>query len=119
MTWKEAAYLLLTVVGFVSVTWFNTQHVITTGVPLWNIVYFYAQGSTTPAAASMAWDVSVVGFAYILFAALEGARLKMKWTWIFVAIPFVHSVAFAMPLFLLFRERHLRAAARAGAAPTA
>lgn len=51
------------------------------------------------------WTVTNVGLLFIIF---EGLRLKMKRIWLYVILTVFVAYAFSFPLFLFFRELHLR-----------
>ena len=59
----------------------------------WN-ANFYAKSITV--------DFWVSAFAGICFMIVEGIRLRMKNTWLFVLLSFGVAFAFAFPLFLFF-----------------
>ncbi len=109
MTVKEMVYLVFAAAAFVPIAYFNFLFSLEVGTPVWFAVpEFYAQATLNPASSSLAWDATIVGIAFIVFIYLEGRRINMPYYWVFVVLPFVHSIAFAGPLFLFFRERHLR-----------
>lgn len=59
-------------------------------------------------------DLLIGGTAGMAFMVIESRRLKMKRIWILVLVGFVTAFAFAFPLFLALRERHLGKQALAG-----
>lgn len=58
-------------------------------------------------------DVMVSGVVVLFFIASEGRRLGMKRLWVCVVCTLLVGVSSGLPLFLFFRERSLRDAARA------
>ena len=69
------------------------------------------------ASSSAAVDLIVLATALSVFMIAEGRRLQMRRTLLYVLAGFVLAMAFAVPLFLLVRERVLLK--RAGGAPAA
>ena len=59
-------------------------------------------------------DLLIGGTAGMAFMVIESRRLQMKRIWILVLVGFVTAFAFAFPLFLALRERHLAKQALAG-----
>ena len=51
------------------------------------------------------WTGSIAGSIFIIF---EGIRLKMKKIWLYIILTFCIAYAFGFPLFLFFREIHLK-----------
>lgn len=69
---------------------------------------FAMEAASTPAGASISWDITAACIAFLVWMPIEARRLGMKgWGWYF---PLTLLVAFgcAMPAFLWHRERHLR-----------
>jgi hypothetical protein len=58
-------------------------------------------------------DVLVSGLVLLLFIPTEGRRLGMKRLWVYALCTLLVGVSSGLPLFLFFRERRLRGAARA------
>jgi hypothetical protein len=51
------------------------------------------------------WTGAIAGTSFMIF---EGIRLQMKRVWLYVFLTFFIAYAFAFPLFLFIRERHLK-----------
>jgi hypothetical protein len=63
------------------------------------------QGS--PILGSLAADFWVGSLASVIWMAVEGVRIGMRRVWLYLLLTFVLAWAFALPLFLFARERHL------------
>ena len=104
-------YALLAVVGAAG-TWFFNLRSIAAGEN------YLAGWFANAASSSAAVDVVVVAVVACLFMVLEGRRLGMsRAVWLLVPLSFDVAIAFTFPLFLAWREHHLRrvpAAATAG-----
>jgi len=61
-----------------------------------------------PLTALLALDLSISFVAFALWAAWEGRRLGMRSWWVPVPASILVGLCFALPLFLLLRERALR-----------
>lgn len=66
--------------------------------------YFRHWGGSLPA-TQLALDVTIAFVAFALWAAWEGQRLKMRSWWVPVPASLLVGLCFAVPLFLLLRER--------------
>lgn len=104
-------YALLALVGVGGTWWFNLQSMQTE--------QGYLEGwFANPASSSAAVDVIVVAVVVCLFVVAESRRLGMsRWTWLLLPLTFAVAVAFTFPVFLAWREIHLRRAREA--VPTA
>lgn len=102
MTWRERILLALTIIGFVvpntMVALFAVRHGLTFNG------YFGHWGESLPA-AQLALDLIVAFVAFALWAAWEGRRLRMSSWWVPVPASLLAGLCFALPLFLLLRER--------------
>lgn len=68
------------------------------------------QQATSSQIPAFAWaDVLVSGIVVAVFVLVEGRRLAMRQLWLPLSC-LVIGPSLALPLFLLLRERHLRAA---------
>lgn len=105
MNWREHTLLILTILGFVvpntMVALFAGRHGFTFDG------YFRHWGESLPA-TQLAFDVGIAFVAFALWAAWEGRRLGMRSWWIPVPASMLVGLCFAVPLFLLLRERALR-----------
>lgn len=113
-TWTPLAivYLVLAIVGG-AVTW--TFNVIAGMEGSSFIGDYFGSG---PTVTSIVIDVLVAATVGAVFIIVEGRRQGMRRLWIYI-LCFGVAFAFALPLFLAMRERHLaskRAASKSGRA---
>jgi hypothetical protein len=105
MTWRERSLLALTIVGFVvpgtMIALFAVRHGLSFDG------YFRHWGESLPA-TQLALDVLIAFVAFALWAAWEGRRLRMRSWWLLVPATLLVGLCFALPLFLLLRERAVR-----------
>lgn len=106
---KQVLYAVLALLG-ITLTWYhNIQFTLQQGGEFSALV-FIADCFVNHAASSIAWDVTIAAITFLVWSNIEARRLQMK-GWIL--IPFLTlgiALAFAFPLFLLLRERHLASA---------
>src|SRR4051794_8885266 len=106
MTWRERALLALTIVGFVvpntMVAVFFADHGLDLGG------YFRHWRESLPA-AQLAADLGIAFVAFALWSAWEGRRVGMRSWWLPIPASLLVGLCFAVPLFLLLRERAVRA----------
>jgi hypothetical protein len=108
VTWRERALLVLTIIGFV------LPHVM--GLALIpfviergpDITGFFTVFFETRRSAQLAADVIIAFLAFALWAAWEGRRIGMRGWWLPIPASALVAFCFAVPLFLLLRERALR-----------
>lgn len=101
------AYALLAVAGLLGTWYFNLQY-FGEYPGSFSFPHFFAQGFVNSAASSMTVDLLVAFYAFAIFVILEARRIGMRHGWAFLVIGLFVAFAFAFPLFLLLRERHLR-----------
>ena len=104
---RSNAYLVLAVVGAVGTGYFNVQWF--NGDFEHSVSGFLEAAFANSASSSFGVDLTVAFLAGALFMLLEGRRTGMRNTWIYVVLSSVIAFAFAFPLFLWARERHLAA----------
>ncbi len=97
-------YLVLAVAGLVGTWYFNLQ--FTGGSDGQGYLQAWFANS---ASSSAAVDVIVTALVACVFYAVEGARLRMRWTLALIPLTFVVALAFTFPLFLALREWRLAA----------
>jgi hypothetical protein len=102
---RSTAYLVLAGAGLVGTGYFNAQ---------WfrgdfdHTVKGFVEGVfANSASSSFGVDLTVAFAAAALFMLFEGRRIGMRLTWVYVVLSMVVAYAFAFPLFLWARERHL------------
>lgn len=59
------------------------------------------------ASSSIGWDITIACAAFIIWMLHEAKQLGMRHAWVYVVLTFTVAFAFAAPLFLYMRERHL------------
>ncbi len=74
-----------------------------------DVPLLFRQLFETHAAAFFGLDVVVSSVALWLFVFSEGRRLRMKNLWLYVVCNLALGLSVALPLFLFFRERRLKA----------
>ena len=70
---------------------------------------FIADCFVNHAASSITWDVTIAAATFLTWSNIEAKRLQMKRWWLIPILTLGVALAFAFPLFLLLRERHLAA----------
>ena len=105
MTGRERALWGLTILGFI--------------VPNTMVAVFFLDHGLDPTgylsrwveslpAAQLAADLTIAFVAFALWAAWEGRRIGMSAWWLPIPASLLVGLCFALPLFLLLRERALR-----------
>ncbi len=98
-------YGLCAVAGVVATGYFNLQFIGQHGgFSAWT---FITENYVNHASASISNDLLVVVVAFLGWSFVEARRLNMRHWWAYVVLTFVVAIAFALPLFLLNRERKL------------
>ena len=105
MNWRERTLLALAVVGFVVPNTMIALFVVRHGLTLDG--YFRHWGESLPA-TQLALDLSIAFVAFALWAAWEGQHLGMRSWWVPIPASLLVGLCFALPLFLLLRERAIR-----------
>jgi len=103
-------YGVLAVAGALLPWYFNMQLVLGPGFTLPG---FLAGVFANPASSSIGVDILVGATAFTLWMVREARLLGMRHWWVYIAITLFVAFACACPLFLLMRERRLRAMAAA------
>ena len=105
MTSRERVLLALTTVGFLVPNAMVIAFVIEHGLDVSG--YFDHWGESLPA-AQLAADVSIAFLAFAFWSAWEGRRIGMRTWWLPIPASLLVGLCFALPLFLLLRERTIR-----------
>jgi hypothetical protein len=105
MSWRERTLLALAIVGFVVPNTITALFVARHGLPLAG--FFRHWGESLPA-TQLALDLIIAFVAFALWAGWEGKRLEMRSWWVPVPASILVGLCFALPLFLLLRERAVR-----------
>ena len=99
-------YGMLALTGLLVPWYYNLEYIRHSQV-MPAVADYFRDGTATPLAASLTWDLLITATAGSVFMVLEMRRLKMKYVWLYVASSFLIAFAFVFPLFLLHRERAL------------
>ena len=94
-----ATYLILAIAGLVGTWYFNLEFMSQASELSYLEAWF-----ANPASSSAAVDIIVVAVMGSIFIAVEGWRLRMRWTWVLIPLSFAVALAFTFPLFLAIRE---------------
>jgi hypothetical protein len=105
VTPRERVLLALTIAGFVVPDTMATVFFMDHGLDLSG--FFDGFVPSLPAAL-LAADLSIAFLAFALWAAWEGRRIGMRTWWLPIPASALVGLCFAIPLFLLLRERALR-----------
>lgn len=93
------------VAGVVATMVFNLQFIAEHGG--FSVITFVTENYVNNASASITNDLLVVVAAFLIWSFVEARRLAMRYWWCYPVLTFAVAIAFAFPLFLLFRERRL------------
>ena len=106
MNTREKLLLTLTVVGFVvpnaMVIVFTAQNGLDPG-------QFLADCFSTLPSAQLAVDLAICFWAFVVWAAWDGPRSGVDRWWVTIPASLLVGLCFAIPLYLLMRERELSA----------
>ncbi len=94
-------YLALAVFGLVGTWTFNAIAIVQMSDFVGDLL------TSGPAVSSITVDLLVVAVAGAIFIIVEARRIGMKRGWLYVVVSGVTAFAFAFPLFLAMRQRHL------------
>lgn len=97
-------YLALAIAGAILTTLANIEYVKLYGS--FDINNFIYLANINPAAQSLSRDLFIGASAITIWIVNESRKLKIRNMWIIYS-SFLIAFAFAAPLFLFFRERHL------------
>lgn len=111
-TVRQIIYGIIAVLGAV-LTWKNNLAWMFAQSTPPSLIDFWTEAFGSHVAASLAWDIVIAGTAGFVLVLTETRRLGMKkyWPVIYLVCGNMIAAAFALPLFLLFRERHMDAGA--------
>ena len=101
------AYGLLAVLGLILPWYYNLEFM--TQNDGFHLLSFLQGCFANPAASSISVDLLIGASAFIIWMVSEGRRLGMQRLWLYLLLTFTVAFAFAAPLFLLMRARHLAA----------
>jgi hypothetical protein len=100
----QTIYLTLCILGFVlpysQFVPFLAEHGL-------DFKLFFEQLFTNRISSFFAMDILVSSIAFWIFVFYEDTRSQMKLLWVYVVSNLIIGLSFALPLFLLIRQRHL------------
>ena len=102
MTSRERALLALAIVGFLVPNAMVIAFVIEHGL---DVSGYFSEWVESLPAAQLAADVTIAFLAFALWSASEGRRIGMRTWWLPIPASLLVGLCFALPLFLLLRER--------------
>jgi putative Ca2+/H+ antiporter (TMEM165/GDT1 family) len=105
MTSRERALLALTIVGFLVPNAMVIAFVIEHGL---DVSGYFSEWVESLPAAQLAADVGIAFLAFALWSIWEGRRIGMRTWWLPIPASALVGLCFALPLFLLLRERAVR-----------
>jgi putative Ca2+/H+ antiporter (TMEM165/GDT1 family) len=105
MTSRERALLALTIVGFLVPNAMVIAFVIEHGL---DVSGYFSEWVESLPAAQLAADVGIACLAFALWSIWEGRRIGMRTWWLPIPASALVGLCFALPLFLLLRERAVR-----------
>ena len=100
-------YLALAIVGAASTWSYNLLAMRELGDAFTPQAFVRIGFEGSPLLGSLASDFWVGSLASLIWMVSEGMRLRMKRIWMYVVLTFLIAWAFALPLFLFMRERHI------------
>jgi Terpene cyclase DEP1 len=100
-------YLTLAVIGLASTAAFNVMAVKMFGMDYTPAAFVRVGFEGSPILGSLAADFWVGSLASVIWMVAEGKHLGMRRIGWYIVFTFVIAWAFALPLFLFARERHL------------
>lgn len=101
----QIIYGICALAGVVFTMYFNIQFIIEHDG--FSVATFVEDNYVNNASASITNDLLVVVAAFLVWSFCESRRLSMSNWWLYVVLTFGVALAFALPLFLLIRERKL------------
>jgi hypothetical protein len=104
---REAVYAVLAIAGLGFTWFFNIAH-LAGGGSFTDIPAVLRLAYANPIASSFSSDLFVAFAAFVVFALAEARRTGMPRGWLYPLLGLFIAFAFAFPLFLFVRERHLR-----------
>ena len=101
---RQLIYAILALLGLCLTWYYNLQYFAQDGASL---AGFIADNKLNPASTSVWYDILVVALAFTFWSFFESRKIGMKHWWLYTLLTYTVACAFAFPLFLLMRERHL------------
>ncbi len=108
MRFREVTYAVLALAGLLIPWYFNLGYAAS-GASLLDLGAAARLAFANPVSSSLSADVFIAFAAFALWAWPEARRIGMRAGWVYPLLGLIVAFAFAFPLFLLLRERRLRA----------
>lgn len=108
MTVRQAIYLALSIAGL-CLTWYHNIAFMQETGGVFALGPFIDGVFANHASSSIGWDITIACTAFCIWLVPEAKRLGMKHAWVYIVLTFSVAFAFAGPLFLFMRDRHLAA----------
>lgn len=102
---KQTFYGIMAIVGLCATWYFNIQAM--QADPNFSFMTFLADNYVNPSSASITNDILVVLVVFFFWSFFEARKLNMKYWWVYLPLSIGIALAFALPLFMLMRERAL------------
>jgi hypothetical protein len=99
-------YLVLAIIGFIAPYYFFLQLPAEDG---FNLPLLIQPLFANNFMKGVATDLTVSVIVFWVFMFVEASRLQMKNPWLYILATVLVGLSFALPLFLYFRERQLKA----------
>jgi len=100
---RQIVYAIAAAVGLCSTWYFNLEFMSQNDGFV--LSTFVGDNYVNPASASISNDIIVAGFTFSFWSFFEARRLEMRRWWLYMVLSLGVAIAFAMPLFMLMRER--------------
>lgn len=101
----QVIYGICALAGVVFTLYFNVLFMLEHGG--FSALTFVTENYVNHASASISNDILVVVVVFLVWSFVESRRLAMPYWWLYAVLTFVVAIAFALPLFLLNRERKI------------
>ena len=101
-------YLAFAIAGLIWPWYYNLQFMLNSDEPF-TITRFLSDGMHSPLSSSSTVDLLIGASVGLMWMIIEGARLKMRYLWLYFGLTFLIAFAFTFPFFLFMRERKLMA----------
>ena len=104
---RELLLAVVAAIGLVGTGYYNARY-IGGGGGVFDLSGFARLAFVNDISSTLTIDAFVAWLAFTIWAPLESRRLGMRFGWAYPVIGLLVALAFAFPLYLLLRERHLR-----------
>ena len=100
---RQRIFLTSSVIGLASTWYFNIAFFLQE--KSFNILLFFKEAYISDVSRSLTHDIAVVAFVFLFWAGSEARRHRMKYFWAYPLMTVFIALAFAMPLFMYYREK--------------